>query len=104
MREATAARDLGTGLVLRWATRADIDRIAEFNALAFRDDPDQAPLPWDRAMIRELMSGRHPLVAAEDYIYVEDTATGAIVSSSCLMRQRWEYEGIAFDVGRPEHV
>jgi predicted N-acetyltransferase YhbS len=100
----TAPRDLGDGLVLRWATSVDVERVAEFNALAFRDEPDQGPLPWDRAVTRELMSGRHPLVGAEDYVYVEATATGAIVASSCLMRQRWEYEGIPFDVGRPEHV
>lgn len=104
MSDPIAPRDLGNGLVLRWATLADRERIAEFNALAFRDEPEQGSLPWDRAVIRELMGGRHPLVGAEDFVYVEDTATGAVVSSSCLMRQRWEYEGIPFDVGRPEHV
>ncbi len=76
----TAPRDLGNGLVLRWATLADRERIAEFNAFAFRDEPDQGPLPWDRAVIRELMGGRHPLVGAADFVYVEDTATGAVVS------------------------
>lgn len=97
-------RDLGDGLILRWATVADRDRIAEFNALAFRDEEDQAPLPWDRALIRELMSGRHPLVGADDFIFVEDTATGTVVSSACLIEQHWEYEGSPFAVGRPEHV
>lgn len=104
MSPATAPRDLGEGLVLRWATPDDIARVAEFNAYAFRDTPDQDPLPWDRAMIRESMSGRNPLVAAGDYLLIEDTRTGAVVSSACLIRQRWEYEGIPFDVGRPEHV
>jgi predicted N-acetyltransferase YhbS len=97
-------RDLGDGLILHWATVADRGRIAEFNALAFRDEEHQAPLPWDRALIRELMSGRHPLVGADDFVFVEDTATGMVVSSACLISQRWEYEGIPFAVGRPEHV
>lgn len=95
---------LGGGLILRWATAADRDRIAEFNAQAFRREEHQPPSPWDRAQIRELMSGRHPLVGAEDFVYVEDTATDVVVASSCLMRQWWEYEGIPFAVGRPEFV
>lgn len=101
---APAPQDLGDGLVLRWATAADRDRIADFNAQAFRREEHQQPSPWDRTQIRELMGGRHPLVGAEDFVYVEDTATGAVVSSACLMRQRWEYEGIPFAVGRPEFV
>ena len=104
MSDSAAPRDLGGGLLLRWATADDTERIAEFNARAFRDEQEQAPLPWDRALIRELMSGRHPLVGADDFVLVEDRATGAVVSSACLMWQRWEYEGIPFEVGRPEHV
>ncbi len=104
MSESEGSRDLGDGLVLRWATATDRDRIAEFNAWAFRETEEQAPLSRDRAMIRELMSGRHPLVGPTDFVYVEDRATGAVVSSACLMRQRWTYEGISFGVGRPEHV
>lgn len=104
MSDHAAPRDLGAGLTLRWATVADRERIAEFNAQAFRDEEDQPPAPWDRALTRELMSGRHPLVGADDFVFVEDGATGAVVSSACLMWQRWEYEGIPFTVGRPEHV
>jgi predicted N-acetyltransferase YhbS len=104
MSDLAAPRDLGDGLTLRWASVVDRERIADFNAHAFRDEEDQAPLPWDRAMILDLMSGRHPLVGADDFVFVEDSATNTVVSSACLMRQRWEYEGIAFEVGRPEHV
>ena len=104
MSTTVPSRDLRGGLILRWATVADSDRLAEFNAHAFRDEQAQPPNPWDRARIRELMSGRHPLVGAEDFVLVEDSATGAVVSSACLMWQRWEYEGIPFEVGRPEHV
>jgi GNAT superfamily N-acetyltransferase len=99
-----AAQDLGDGLVLRWATAADSQRLADFNAQAFRNEEADAPQPSYRAATLEMMSGRHPLIGAEDFVYVEDTATGAIVSSACLLRQRWEYEGIPFAVGRPEYV
>jgi len=102
--EAPAAQDLGDGLALRWATAADSARLADFNAQAFRNEEADVPQASYRAVTLEMMSGRHPLIGAEDFVYVEDTATGAIVSSACLMRQRWEYEGIAFTVGRPEYV
>jgi len=102
----TAARqqDLGDGLALRWATAADRERLADFNAHAFRNEEADAPQASYRAFILEMTSGRHSLVGMEDFVYVEDTATGAIVSSACLMRQRWEYDGIPFAVGRPEFV
>jgi GNAT superfamily N-acetyltransferase len=99
-----APRDLGSGLVLRWATPADAERLAESQAEGFRDAPDAPPNPWDRALLRELTSGRHPLVAIEDFVFVEDTASGKIVASSCLMHGEWEYDGIPFRIGRPEHV
>ena len=102
--ETRAAQDLGDGLVLRWANAADSERLADFSAQAFRDNEADAPQPSYRAATLEMMSGRHPLIGAEDFVYVEDTATGAIVSSACLLRQRWEYEGISFTVGRPEYV
>jgi len=97
-------QDLGGGLVLRWATAADRERLAEFNAQAFRNEEADAPQASYRAATLEMMSGRHPLIGAEDFAYVEDTATSAIVSSACLLRQQWEYEGIPFVVGRPEYV
>jgi len=103
-RTAATQQDLGDGLVLRWATAADSARLADFNAQAFRNEEADAPQASTLATILELMSGRHPLVGAEDFAYVEDTATGAIISSACLLRQRWEYEGIPFAVGRPEYV
>ena len=100
----TTSHDLGSGLRLRWATAADRERLADFNAHAFRDGEADPPQSSYRAGVLEMMSGRHPLIGPEDFAYVEDTATGAMVSSACLLRQRWEYEGIPFAVGRPEFV
>ncbi len=104
MSAAALPRDLGDGLQLRWATKADTDRIALLNAQAFRENEADPPLAVDLVMLTELMSGRHPLVRAEDFVLVEDRTTGKVVSSACLFRQDWEYDGIPFAVGRPEHV
>ena len=35
---------------------------------------------------------------------VEDTRTGQVVSTMCLIPQTWTYAGIPFAVGRPEAV
>jgi hypothetical protein len=50
------------------------------------------------------MRGDHPTVDAGDFTIVEDTRTGAIVSSLSLISQTWSYSGIEFGVGRPELV
>jgi GNAT superfamily N-acetyltransferase len=97
-------RDLGDGLVLRWASPTDTERVVAFNAVGFRRSEDGPPDHRTGAHVRDFMSGRNPLVGAEDFVFVEDRRAGAIVASTCLMRQRWSYEGIPFDVGRPEFV
>jgi len=43
------SRDLRDGLILRWATVDDGDRIAVFNAQSFREEQDQVPNSWDSA-------------------------------------------------------
>lgn len=97
-------RDLGDGLVLRWAGEADAEPVAQFNAQVFRDAADDPPSHWALTQTREYTVSGHPLIAPTDFALVEDTATGAIVASTCLMRQVWDYDGVAFDVGRPELV
>ncbi|HRE29529.1 MAG TPA: GNAT family N-acetyltransferase, partial [Anaerolineales bacterium] len=37
-------------------------------------------------------------------LIVEDTTTGQIVSTTCLIPQTWTYAGVPFEVGRPELV
>ncbi|KPV49987.1 hypothetical protein SE17_29540 [Kouleothrix aurantiaca] len=96
-------RDMGDGLVLRWASPGDVEGIAALYSEVFRDkdDPPNAPLA---AWTHDLMSGRHPHIVANDFALVEDTNAGAVVAATCLLRQSWEYAGIAFPVGRPEIV
>lgn len=55
-------------------------------------------------MTRDLMSGDHPTCDASDFTLVEDTSTGSVVSSTCLIPQRFSYEGLEFDAGLPELV
>ncbi len=55
-------------------------------------------------MTRDLMSGGHPACDASDFTVVEDTRTGRVVSSACLISQRFCYEGVELDAGLPELV
>jgi GNAT superfamily N-acetyltransferase len=101
-------KDLGGGLTLRRATRQDAEAVASFNARVHFSEGT----PFERrephrgiaVLTRDLMSGDHPACDASDFILVEDTSTGSVVSSTCLIPQRFSYEGIEFDAGLPELV
>ncbi len=97
-------QDLGNGLILRSATAADVESLAEFNSRVHSDigwdNPDPHMVHW----IRDLMLNPHPTFRTEDFLVVEDTVTGAIVSSTNLIAQTWSYGGIEIPVGRPELV
>lgn len=99
-------RDLGNGLVLRHGIPEDGEALALFNGeqlgddgLAGRDGQGLA------AMTRDIFSGRpHVSLTPNDFTIVEETSSGCIVSSMCLIQQTWTYEGIEFGMGRPEYV
>ncbi len=97
-------RNLGDGLWLRWATTADTEAIAAFNAEVHSDipsEPDEGIDIWTR----DLMSGRHPTVSPSDFTVVVDRHNGdRLVSTLNLISQVWSYEGIPFGIGRPELV
>jgi hypothetical protein len=95
-------RELGDGLVLRRATVDDTETLAAFNKNVHQglDEPEGGIDVWTRDMMR----GDHPTTGAGDFLIVEDTRTGAIASSLCLISQMWSYAGIPFGVGRPEIV
>ena len=95
--------DLGDGLILRKATLEDAEAIADFNGKV-HVDPGQDFVEHIYYWVKDLMNGEHPVVNASDFILVEDTKTGAVVSSLCLIDQTWSYDGIEFPVGRPELV
>ena len=97
-------RDLGDGLVLRWATSDDAEELAQFNLAMHSDNPDEPEMGlyyW----VLDLMRGDHPTTKAGDFTVVVDTNDGdRIISSLNLISQTWAYDGIPFGVGRPELV
>lgn len=97
-------RPLGNDLILRRSTSADADALADVNKMIHRDpgvvEPDEGVAAWTRDLLR----GDHPTFATDDFVIVEEQATGKIVSSLNLISQTWSYGGIPFKVGRPELV
>jgi hypothetical protein len=95
-------RDLGDGIIIRHATPEDTRALAKFNQEVHGEDE------WDQKGLEDwtldLMSGEVPNFNAGNFTIVEDTNTGEIVSTCCLIPQTWAYEGIPFKVGRPELV
>ncbi len=97
-------RDLGNGLVLRWTTPEDVERVATLYAQVFRKNAD-APLNWhDPIWTRDMFSGRHPNIGPRDFAVVEDTRSGTFVAATCLLRYTAVYEGLPFAFGNPEMV
>lgn len=97
-------RDLGDGLVLRWATPEDTEELAGFNLAMHSDNPEE-PEEFIQHWTRDLMRGDHPTTRADDFTVVVDMNDGGkIVSSLNLISQTWVYEDIPFPVGRPELV
>jgi len=97
-------RDLGDGLILRRATLADTEKLVAHNADVLREPGVEDPDEGVAVLTRDLVEGVHPTFDVGDFTVVEDTRTGAIVSSLCLISQTWSYGGIEFGVGQPELV
>jgi hypothetical protein len=95
-------RDLGEGLIIRHSTADDALALAKFNKEIHSEDEWDAKGLIDWTL--DLISGESPTFKEGDFTIVEDTHTGEIVSSCCLISQTWSYEGIPFKVGRPELV
>ena len=100
--QQTILRELGSGLIMRHATREDADALCEFNAYIHGED--EADRLGVTAWTRDLLTKPHATVQPGDFIIVEEASTGRIVSSMCLIPQTWSYDGIEFGVGRPELV
>ncbi|MDQ3931099.1 MAG: GNAT family N-acetyltransferase [Chloroflexota bacterium] len=96
-------QDLGDGLIMRRATPEDAEPLARFQATQHAEPPetfDQTVYSW----MLDLMGGEHPFFQPSDFLVVEDTGTGRIASSMCLISQEWAYGGVPFKVGQPELV
>lgn len=104
MQDDTYSRELGDGLVLRWSTPEDVEQVASLYAHVYRSSPE-APLNWHVPIwTRNMFSGRHPHIGPRDFAVVEDTTTGTIVASTCLLGYTFEFESIPVQFGRPEVV
>lgn len=96
-------RDLGDGLVLRWSTPEDLERMITLYAQVFRSSAE-APLNREAFWTRDRFSGRHPHMGPRDFAVVEDARSGDLVAATCLLGYTCAYEGIPFQFGRPESV
>ena len=99
-------RDLGDGLVLRWSTAEDAERIATLHSMVHRDKAEEPPNSNAKRVIHRLMKGDHPFMGPNDFGVIEDTGKegNPVVACTCLWKHTWTYEGIPFSVGRPEMV
>ena len=104
--DLSITRDLGDGLLLRWSNSGDTEELAYLTSMVFRDSEDAPPNTNLGNLMREFMSGGHPLMGPQDFVIVEDTrrAEHRIVACTCFWSQAWEYEGIHIGLGRPEIV
>ncbi len=96
--------DLGDGLVLRCSRTEDADALADFNGMVHSDEGPDKPDERAWAWTYDLLAKPHPTFNPCNFTIVEEAATGKIVSSMNLIPQIWTYEGIPFNVGRPELV
>src|SRR3712207_6580311 len=104
MADYLAPHALGDGLVRRWATKEDVERVAALTSHVFRYGPEEPPSAASAAWMRDLGSGRHPLTHVDRCVFVEDTRTGKVVASMWIIPAAWTFGGIRFGVGRPEEV
>lgn len=84
-------RPLANGLVMKSvSTLDDVERLAGFNVLIHGPHTDD--------MTRGLIL-HHPHTRPEQWLIVEDSTTGQIVSSLCLIPRTWRYAGVALRAG-----
>ena len=82
--------EVGDGLVLRQATKADIEAAAGFIERIHSS-------PSLGVSVRDLMCGDHPTTKASDFVLVTDgSANQRIVAMAGLLSQTWAYDDIPF--------
>lgn len=102
----TYVGNLGEGLIRRWSTKADQEKIAHLMGSVYRDSADEPLNIYAVDQARIVMSPGFPLMGPGDFALIEDTSQPEcpLVACTCLWRHRWSYGGIPFGVGRPEYV
>lgn len=85
------AQLLGDDLILKTvASHDDVERLDAFNAGIHG--------PSVTSFTRELIL-HHPNTRPEHWLYIEDSATGQVVSSLALIPWTWQYEGVTLKAG-----
>ncbi len=91
-------QQLNDGLVLRQATKTDIETLADFTTRIHEN-------PALGESIRDLMCGDHPTTGVSNFVLVTDSrANNQIAAMAGLISQTWAYAGIPFDIGNPEFI
>ncbi|MFN8466924.1 MAG: GNAT family N-acetyltransferase [Caldilineaceae bacterium] len=98
--------DLGSGLVRRWSTPDDVEKIALCTGIVFRHHADEPPNEAVANECRVMLSPGFPLMGPGDFAVVEDTnlPERPVVACLCCWSHRWNLGGVSFGVGRPEIV
>ena len=102
----TYRNDLGDGLVSRWSTAADTEKIGLLLSQIHRDSAD-APLNIRSQDLPRIMMGPDfPYMGENDFAIVEDTSKPdrPIIACTCFWRHQWSFGGIPMGAGRPEYV
>ena len=104
--DPTYLGDLGDGLVCRWSTAADQERVGQLMGSVFRFSQDEPVNSRTADEARVFMSEGFPFAGPGDFALVEDRSKPdwPLVACTCFWRHRWSYGGIEFGVGRPENV
>ena len=92
------------GLVRRWSTDADVERIAALLGATLRRAQDEMPNPRTVTGTRLVMDSDFPYMGVEDAAVVENPADGEMVACVFFWRHTWSFAGIPFGVTRPEMV
>ncbi len=95
---------LGDHYQIRRGRESDVDQLARLQAAvqlqaATGGEPHAGITAW----VHDLLSG-HPSVVPDDFLVVEDTATGHLAASLVGLRQEWSLAGIRLPVVQVELV
>ncbi|MEZ4737134.1 MAG: GNAT family N-acetyltransferase [Caldilineaceae bacterium] len=104
--DPTYLGDLGDGLVCRWSTAADQERVGQLMGSVFRFSQEEPINVRTADEARVFMSDGFPFAGPGDFALVEDRSKPdwPLVACTCFWCHRWSYGGIQFGVGRPENV
>lgn len=95
---------LEDNLVLRAGTIDDAERTIELNRLVHGNPEKNEPSDEVALWTADLFAGYNSGIGPADFTIVEDTSSGDVVSTICLMSQIWNIGGIDTPMGMPEIV